>query len=82
MATVASVGAVDRLSFTLFLALGLHALLIFGVGFSAPKHVPFRQPWMSRWHNTAAQSQHRSTKPTFWPMPISKAAVLRMKRHA
>lgn len=36
MSTAASVGAVDRLSFTLFLALGLHALLIFGVGFSTP----------------------------------------------
>jgi protein TonB len=36
MPTAASIGAADRLSFTLFLALGLHALLIFGVGFSAP----------------------------------------------
>lgn len=35
MAT-AGAGAADRLSFTLFLALGLHALLIFGVGFAAP----------------------------------------------
>ena len=30
----AQVGAFDRLSFTIFLALALHALLIFGVGFS------------------------------------------------
>lgn len=33
----AGIGAADRLSFTLFLALGLHALLIFGVGFTAPE---------------------------------------------
>ncbi|WP_108124010.1 energy transducer TonB [Saccharospirillum mangrovi] len=32
-----SVGAVDRLSFTLFVAVGLHALVIFGVGFEPPK---------------------------------------------
>ncbi|MDB2448933.1 TonB family protein [bacterium] len=32
-----SVGAADRLSFTLFVAVGLHALLIFGVGFEIPK---------------------------------------------
>ena len=31
----ARVGAFDRLSFTVFLALALHALLIFGVGFSS-----------------------------------------------
>jgi protein TonB len=37
MPTSVSIGAVDRLSFTLFLALGVHALLIFGVGFSAPE---------------------------------------------
>lgn len=38
MATaVAGVGAVDRLSFTLFIALGLHALLIFGVSFQPPQ---------------------------------------------
>lgn len=32
-----SVGAVDRLSFTLFVAVGLHALVIFGIGFSNPE---------------------------------------------
>lgn len=37
MPTSVSIGAVDRLSFTLFLALSVHALLIFGVGFSAPE---------------------------------------------
>ncbi|PTY38019.1 hypothetical protein BGP77_16315 [Saccharospirillum sp. MSK14-1] len=35
-----SVGAVDRLSFTLFVAVGLHALVIFGIGFSNPESQP------------------------------------------
>ena len=32
-----TVGALDRLSFTLFVAVGVHALVIFGIGFEAPE---------------------------------------------
>ena len=66
MSTAASVGAIDRLSFTLFLALGLHALLIFGVGFSAPeaRSIP---PTLD-----VTLAQHSRTEPT----PLDEADFL------
>ncbi len=67
MATaVPGVGAADRLSFTLFVALGLHALLIFGVSFQPPKaqQIP---PTLE-----VTLSQHRSDQKT----PLEEADFL------
>jgi len=67
MATaVAGAGAADRLSFTLFIALGLHALLIFGVSFQPPKaqQIP---PTLE-----VTLSQHRSDSET----PLEEADFL------
>ncbi|MCH8531432.1 MAG: energy transducer TonB [Saccharospirillum sp.] len=66
MSTAVSVGAADRLSFTLFLALGLHALLIFGVSFTLPDKMQ-TPPTLD-----VTLAQHRSQQQT----PLDEADFL------
>lgn len=66
MPTAVSVGAADRLSFTLFLALGFHALLIFGVSFTLPDSVR-TPPTLD-----VTLAQHRSQQQT----PLEEADFL------